>query len=575
MNRQLLLIIGIGALLIGILVRNLNPLSDQMFDFHDQTQPGRIDQFVVNIQNGVIPPRLAPEFSYNLGYPVFNFYAPFAYWVTSIPHLAGLSIAASLKLSFALAIITAATGMFLLLRKFHTPAASMLGAGVYITIPYMAAEIFVRGNLGEIWFLALLPWTVWILLHNDQKFSAPAFIASTAILSALFTVHNIMSLLSIVMVTCIVLLLQHRIRGIVAMAIALLLSSYFLIPAVVENTYTYAQDVAVLTRYEEHFLCISQLWNSPWGYGGSTAGCEFDGMSFQMGKLQILLALAGGASFVFGLYQIYRKKKKFHSVFTRQNILILSIALVTALSAFLTLYQSKPVWDLLRPVLSLFQFPWRFLPFIMFGIAFFSAYSFLFVPKKFQFVIATILVVALTGINMKYFYKEAMTVQNFNQKYLSEEYIKTKVVYFVAEYLPRTASFNYWYHTLYNTDTTELVQQTQNPVTPSGNDLVRITENYPFEKSFIVEKQGTYTLNIHYFPNWQIRINGRESTPESFDKLGRPQIPLSAEDTVSILYRQTPLQHTGNILTICGILLSLTLLLSRKKNKLLRTVQLQ
>lgn len=573
MNRQLLLIIGIGALLIGILIRNLNPFSDQMFDFHDQTQPGRIDQFVINIQNGIIPPRIAPEFSYNLGYPVFNFYAPFAYWVTSIPHLAGLSIAGSLKLSFALAIITAATGMFLLLRTFHAPAASLLGAGVYVTIPYMAAEIFVRGNLGEIWFLALLPWTVWILLHNDQKFSVPAFIASAAILSALFTVHNIMSLLSIVMVTCMILLLQHKIRGIVALVIALLLSSYFLLPAIIENTYTYARDVAVLTRYEEHFLCISQLWNSPWGYGGSTAGCEFDGMSFQMGKLQILLALAGGASFVFGLYQMYRKKKQIHTILTRQNILILSIALVTALSTFLTLYQSKPVWDLLRPVLSLFQFPWRFLPFIMFGIAFFSSYSLLFVPKKFQLVIATVLVMALTGINMKYFDKEPMTVQNFNQMYLSEEYIKTKIVYFVPEYLPRTASFTYWYHTL-NTDTSELVQQTRNPVTPAGSESITVTENKPFEKSFIVRKQGTYTLNIHYFPNWQIRINGKESTPGSFDKLGRPQIPLDAKDTVSILYHQTPLQHTGNILSICGIVLSLSMIFRKKKTRLLHNLQL-
>lgn len=575
MNKQLLLIVSLGILLIGIVIRNLNPLSDQMFDFHDQTQPGRIDQFVLNIENGIVPPRIAPEFSYNLGYPVFNFYAPFAYWVTSFFHLAGFSVAGALKLSFALAICTAAVGMFLLLRKYASAAASLLGAGVYITIPYMAAEIFVRGNLGEIWFLALLPWTVWILLHNDQKFSVPGFIASAAVLSALFTVHNIMSLLSIVMVTCIVLLLQHRTRGIIAMGIALLLSSYFLIPAVLENTYTYAQDVAVLTRYEEHFLCISQLWNSPWGFGGSTAGCEFDGMSFQMGKLQILLALAGGASFLFGMYRTYRKKNQVSAVLTRQNILILSIALVTALSVFLTLYQSKPVWDLLKPVLSLFQFPWRFLPFIMFGISFFSAFSLMFVPKKLQLISAVVLVITLTAISSKYFYKEPMTVQNFNQQYLSEEYLKTKIVYFVAEYLPRTASFNYWYHTLYNSDTTELVTQTQNPVTPAREDAVSITKNTPFSKAFTIQKADTYTLNIHYFPNWQIQINNKTAIPSSFDKLGRPQMPLTPEDTVTIQYRQTPLQHTGNIMTICGIIISLSLLFSKRKNTLLKKLQLQ
>ena len=32
---------------------------------------------------------MAPEFSFGLGYPVFNFYAPASYWFTSIFSLAG------------------------------------------------------------------------------------------------------------------------------------------------------------------------------------------------------------------------------------------------------------------------------------------------------------------------------------------------------------------------------------------------------------------------------------------------------------------------------------------------------
>src|SRR3989339_1230941 len=94
-------------LMIVFFGKNLNPFSSRMFQFHDETQPARIQQFTSNLKKLNIPPRIAYDFNQKKGYPVFNFYAPFSYWLTSLVNITGLSIINSIKLSFLLALFTA------------------------------------------------------------------------------------------------------------------------------------------------------------------------------------------------------------------------------------------------------------------------------------------------------------------------------------------------------------------------------------------------------------------------------------------------------------------------------------
>ena len=96
----------------------LNPLDPRMFNFHDDTQASRIQQMALNIKTGHIPPRLAPTLSYGLGFPVFNFYAPFSYQITTGFHLLGMSVPMALKFSFFLSVILSFVTMFLLLQTF-------------------------------------------------------------------------------------------------------------------------------------------------------------------------------------------------------------------------------------------------------------------------------------------------------------------------------------------------------------------------------------------------------------------------------------------------------------------------
>ncbi len=429
------IVLAVVLLLVVIFLgRNLNPFSSTMFIFHDETQPARIQQFVLNLKNLQIPPRIAPDFSFKLGFPVFNFYSPFSYWITGLINLIGFDIVSSLKLSFLLALLIGFFGGYLFLRNFFDFYPALLGGVLYITSLYFPLDIFVRGNLAEIWFLALLPLSFYLVYKNSLKNNQKIFFLTTIILSFILTSHNIYSLIFIPLVLIFILLLKNEKANFLAFIFSLFLSAYFWLPAIAEMNLTWAKEVATLTNFRNHFLCINQLWDFPWGYGGSTKGCINDGISFKIGRLQIIFSVLGVLLF---LYKTLIKKNK-------TNKISLFFIIYSLLFLFLTLYQSQPIWELFSPIMSIIQFPWRFIGLSLLGIAFFSSYFFqnLKIPAK--SLIIFLIILATIFINNKYFKGQKLDKVNFEKKYLSQKYIEKKAAYAIAEYLPKTIDYNYW-----------------------------------------------------------------------------------------------------------------------------------
>jgi len=431
--KKILLVLTLLAIIL-FLGRNLNPFSSQMFTFHDSTQPARIQQFVLNLKQLKIPPRIAPDFSYGLGFPVFNFYAPFSYWLTSAINFVEFDIISSLKLSFLLAIVLGFFGCFLFIKSFFDFYPSLLGGVLYITSLYFPLNIFVRGNLAEVWFLALFPLGFFFIYKNSLKNNKITLVVTSIILSFLLTSHNILSLISLPIVFIFILLLKNKKQNLLSLAIALLLTAYFWLPALTEMKYTWTKEVATLTNFRDHFLCLNQLWQSDWGYGGSTRGCVNDGMSFKIGKIQLIFFFLGILIF---LYKIFFKKYKLNTIY-------LFIIIYSLLFLFLTLYQSQPLWELFSPILSVIQFPWRLIGPPLLGIAFFSAYFFHYLKIPLKNVLIIIILATALIINGKHFYGQEIKKDRFEKKYLSQEYIKKKAAYAIAEYLPITIDYQYW-----------------------------------------------------------------------------------------------------------------------------------
>ncbi len=421
-------------LIVFFIGRNLNPFSSTMFTFHDSTQPVRIQQFISELKKFHIPPRIAPDFNFGLGFPVFNFYAPFSYWLTGLINLIGFDIVSSLKLSFLLALLVGFIGSYLFFKNFFDFFPALIGGIFYITSLYFPLDIFVRGNLAEVWTLALFPLTLYFLYKNSQKYKPKIFLISTIITSFLLTSHNLLSPIFFFLLIVFVLLLKNKKQNLLSLTIALFLTAYFWLPAITEMSSTWAKEVAILTNFRNHFLCINQLWDFPWGYGGSTKGCINDGMSLKIGKIQLIFF---GLGLLLFLYKTFVKKNKINKIY-------LFIIVYSLLFLFLTLYQSQPIWELFSPLMSIIQFPWRFIGPSLLGISFFAGYFFqnLKIPGKSSVIFLLILTVII--INGKYFEGQEIKKIDFEKKYLSQEYTGKKAAYAISEYLPKTIDYNYW-----------------------------------------------------------------------------------------------------------------------------------
>lgn len=530
--------------------KNLNPFSDNMFNFHDMTQPARIQQFTLNLQNFKIPPRLAPDFSFRLGYPVFNFYAPTSYWISGLIHLTRIDIVNTLKISFLLALIVAFCGSYLLLANFFTWMTALLGGILYISSLYIPLSIFVRGNLGELWFIALFPLTLHFLYRNSQNKSKHIFLLTILVMFFTFTAHNLLSLVSIPICFIWIWFQKNKKKNIIALITSLLLGSYFFLPLIFENSLTYAKEVAKLTNYSDHFLCWWQLWQSPWGFGGSAPGCINDGMSFKIGKPQVILALLGLGTL---LYYVFKHKKY------KWLVISLFFLLLTLGTLFMTTYQSQFIWSALSPLFSLFQFPWRFIAFSLVGIAFLASIfiNTIKIPYK-SFGILFIIVLLLITTS-RYFYKSSMTKNNFNKTYLTQEYLEQKVAYAIAEYLPKTASYTYWR----SSEKTGLSFDYSLPAesTPSA---IQTLISQPFEKEFFVNPPTTVMLNIHYFPFWKIIVNNVLVRPARFDRLGRPIFTINEPSTIRLVYDETPIEKVADIITILSFIMILVSVANKK-----------
>ncbi|MCL4364301.1 6-pyruvoyl-tetrahydropterin synthase-related protein [Patescibacteria group bacterium] len=540
------LLILVSLLVIFVLGKNLLP-SNIAFDYHDSTQPARIKEFTYDLKNGQIPPRIAPGFSFNLGYPVFNYYAPTAYWVTSAINLLGIEPINSIKLSFLLTVIIGFLGMYFLGNELIGYPAGIIAGALLVSSPWMAVQIFIRGDLAEAWFIALFPLTLYLIKKNSDHQNKLLFLATTLTTSLFFTSHNILSFVGMaILIVYVLIIKKNLLRGFAVIMLAFLLAGYFFLPALTELKYTHAIEIATKAGPYSSFLCLKQIWTGAWGYGASVVGCD-DGMAFMIGKLMIILAFLG---IFWGIGNFKKIKNKW---------LFCSLVFLALMSAFMTIYQSEFIWRIFYPILKLFQFSWRFLDITILASSLLAGYL-IFNNKNF-FVKAglTLLVIVNIFYNTKFFTKFPMSVQKLTHDLLSNEYITTSVVYYVPEYLPITVSYKDWLNyqpkkTSYKIDP----YVNKGPVVSRYFFPVSTVKDTPFYKEAMTLLSGEYILNIHYLSYWKIYVNDKLFIPKKFDDLGRPLVNLTSPSTVKIIYQQTPIEVAGNLitlLTVAGLLI--------------------
>ena len=524
------------------------------YEPHDLHHVADIYQMARALEAGHIPPRWSPDFLFGYGYPLFNFYYVFPFYLGALFFLAGLSLTLSFKLVFLASIGLSVAGMYLLLREFFSEKASVAGSLLFLYTPYRAVQIYVRGAMGEAFALSLLPIAIWVIVRLIKKPTKKLKIAATLIFACFVLSHNYLWFLSlpyaVLFIYAVFFKEKEKLRkSLKNTAFPLILSfgltAYWFIPAVFERKYI---DKLTPFLLEDHFPFIKQLIIPSWGYGSSVWG-PGDEISFQVGIVNLLVFLIVLIFLFFG--KSFLKGRH------------LNIALWGVTGMFLTLFmmniRSLFIWKLI-PIYDFIQFPWRLLIFTTFITSVLAALVVdVFKKKGFNFVwliIVTGSIVATVG----YFRPSSIVLKEDNE-YLSRFFADRTVQGQKDKVSKEYYMYSEDYLLLPNwvPERPKSLPESRVTMEKERGEVTKIKAGtyYTYFEADVLTSGAKVTVNTLYFPGWRAHLNGYELTIYP-SKEGA--INLKLEEGFHRVYVQlfdTPVRRAANIIS----LISLTVLM--------------
>lgn len=516
-----------------------------IFSMHDSTHLARTYEMYKALGDGQFPVRWVSDLGYGYGYPIFNFYAPLPYYLGALFMFVGFDVVSATKIVFGLSLLLSSLFMYSFLYSvFKDKMGAFLGSMLYLYTPYHAVDIYVRGALGELWVFVFLPILFSGIFGVFKSRHVKKYVFLTSIgLSGIILSHTITGMLTGlgfsagIFIVALFSLQKKHLRTLLAPLVSSLFlglgySCFFWLPALSETAYT---SVSTLVQggsdFRNHFVFLDQFWNSPWGYGGS-AGGRFDGVSYMLGKIHILLLSLVLVSALF--------RKTYKDEVHKKIIFLL---LVTVVSLFMITDYSLPLWNLFSP-LAFVQYPWRFLTFATFGIAAIGSMTYLLLGTwKNIFVGFFILLVIL--FNYKYF-----TPQKYQEISPADATSQTELQWNISsvidEYMPsdfvRPHSFS----------------ETRNNTYIQGENLVvfdQIASTRQIDLKVYSPKSQPAVLSLAYFPGWKVFANGIDIPYHTNN--GKIVIPVSVGTTeIKAVFGDTPVRMLSNFISILSAIVA-------------------
>lgn len=500
----------------------------------------RIEEAWNMLKAGQFPLRWAGNFDQGFGIPLFTFIYPLPYYLGAVLYRFLGSIWA-LKLSVASAYVLSGWGMYTLFSKRGVVQALFL-ALLYLMTPYLFLNIFVRGALGEVWALAIIPW-VFVAMNNLQSSQKLRWYHPLP-LGFLLIAHNFLGILFTgFLVGKIFLTKGFKKSRIASLLISIGLASFFILPMFFQKNLLYSFENKDLTfRYDQHFVYLRQFLYGKWDYWYSIDGPN-DGMSFQLGVAQMLVAFLGALAII-----LNRKRT------TADLYLILAYLG----SIFLMTSHSKFIWEKLSLLQSV-QFPWRllFMPAVLTPLLGAHALD-LFKNKKLISIV--MLVILIVGF---------WNVRNYRRpiKYLD-----------LTDY---TDLYRLYYNKTSTTFRTEILPKWSGPseryksdelLVNSGNMII---DSLSFDslslKATINNKpdpaEARVTLLRNFYPGWQLIMDGSKKIELKPGNDGMISFtPELGTHTYTLTMVNTPLEKLANLISLLS-LISIGVLAYRGKNE--------
>lgn len=537
----ILLLLGLSAIIIWPI------FLPGYFSHHDDLHIMRIFEMRRCFQDLQIPCRWVPDMGYGNGYPLFNYYNPFAFYIGALLSFP-LGFIWAAKMLFLIPLILGGIAMYLLASEIFGKKSGLLAGILFVFAPYRALDTYVRGAVAESFAIALIPLVFYFGLRLVKEKNIFNIVALAISLAAFLLSHTIMTLLflPVFLLTLIFWLLKET-KNIKPLILSLILgiglSAFFTVPAFLEKDLVQIDNLTKLDLdFRAHFVSLNQLFlDRGWGY---------ETISFQIGWPHWWLAFAAFAA------SLFITKNKFSS-------LAIFVFAAFAFSLFMTHVRSAFIWEAIG-ILHFTQFPWRFLSVAIFAASLLGGYLVKITPEKYKDIknIKNVLLitVALVTIllNWGYFKPQEFYFDLTDQKKLSGELFKTQQKAAILDFLPKGIP-------------QPKEAAPDGPITRSGKaEIVQFEKrSNSFEFSAKVLDRAKFELPIFDFPNWQVRINGVAKNHTSDNYLRRISIELEpGEYKVSGQLKNTAVRAVSNAISLISLLALLAVIFYGKLRKI-------
>ncbi|MBN1873945.1 MAG: hypothetical protein JXA33_06930 [Anaerolineae bacterium] len=314
------------------------------------------------LRQGWVFSRWVPNLALGYGYPFFNFREPLPYLVGELLYVLGLPLPLVLGILYTASFLAAAGGMFLLAREvWQSERSAWVAALAYGLGPYLLLDALRRGNMPESVALALLPWVLWSFRRVVLGAGRGAFMTSVGLLVALFLSHNISSLLFAPLLGGYVVLLawiyQERrawLWAFVAVGLALLLTAWFWVPALLEQDTVHLHLSRTTRNNDFHYNFATWreiLFTLPTPYDVHFINPP---MHVPLGIVQWGVALIGG---IVTWARVSARKKRVGAI-REQHATLIFCAVIALGYLWMSNSTSVGVWEAFS-LLAFIQFPWR------------------------------------------------------------------------------------------------------------------------------------------------------------------------------------------------------------------------
>lgn len=502
----------------------------------------RFVEFWENLKHGIIVPRWAPDLGAGYGEPTFNFNPPLLYYLGSFFHALGFTFIASENLAIFALLLTASVGMYLFGASIWGRRGGLVASTAYTYSTTVLTAMYVNHSLADFTALAALPFAFWGV-YGATSTRGGGYRA----VGALGVAGLMLSSISVAVITmpalafcCVWIAWHQRSAGALAggawcFVLGLALSAFFWIPALRETGFVHINRREERLNYHDHFLYIQQLFYSRWGYGLSVRGTG-DGQSFSFGPAHLFLL--GVAALL--IRPVWRAS-------SGAGALLAALLLSILASVFLMTNASVFVWDhvgALHPI----QFPWRFLYFASFAVAFACGAPFLLMRGKEDLRrLANVLMVAAVAALFLLSFRHA-DPQSF-RTLTDADYSAANIA---SEGLPATAR------------EFEPIGVRQFPAKAaseplsvlSGTTSYTMTGRTPIERTFIVAATtpAQLRMNTFYFPGWTLYVDGVRRTTNQTNQNGLMDFPLATgTHNVRFAFQNTPLRTWSTRVSVSAL----------------------